>query len=145
MSFRGAQWLEREERELEEHPEEVVLAMELQPGDMVADIGCGSGYFTRRVAPIIAPEGLAYCVDIQPEMLDIMERLAERDGVTGIVPVLSEVDDPKLPAGEIDWIFLADVYHEMSDSRADAGRDAPSPRARWAGRPAGISRRRWHR
>ena len=115
MSFRGAQWLERAERELEEHPEEVVRAMELQPGDMVADIGCGSGYFTRRVAPIIAPEGRAYCVDIQPEMLDIMQQLAERDGVTGIVPVLSEVDDPKLPAGEIDWIFLADVYHEMSD------------------------------
>ena len=80
MSFRGAQWLEREERELEEHPEEVVRAMELQPGDMVADIGCGSGYFTRRVAPIIAPEGRAYCVDIQPEMLDIMQQLAERDG-----------------------------------------------------------------
>ena len=115
MSFHGAQWLEREERELEEHPEEVVRAMELQPGDMVADIGCGSGYFTRRVAPIIAPEGRAYCVDIQPEMLDIMQKLADRDGVTGIVPVLSEIDDPKLPAGEIDWIFLADVYHEMSD------------------------------
>ncbi len=59
-----------------------------------------------------------YCVDIQPEMLEIMGDHAEREGITGIVPVLSEVDDPKLPEGEIDWIILADVYHEMSDFEA---------------------------
>ena len=118
MSFRGAQWLEREERVQEEQPGAVLDAMGLEPGDVVADMGCGSGYYARRMAPRVAPEGRVYCVDIQPEMLDIMRQLAERDGVTGIVPVLGDVDDPKLPTGEVDWIILADVYHEMSEYEA---------------------------
>ena len=118
MSFRGAQWLERVEREQEEMPEAVLDAMGLKPGDVVADIGCGSGYYARRVVERVAPDGRVYCVDIQPEMLDIMRQLADRDGVDGIVPILSEPDDPKLPAGVVDWIILADVYHEMSDYEA---------------------------
>jgi ubiquinone/menaquinone biosynthesis C-methylase UbiE len=118
MSFRGAQWLEREERVEEEQPGAVLDVMGLEPGDVVADMGCGSGYYARRMARRVAPEGRVYCVDIQQEMLDIMRELAERDGVTGIVPVLGEVDDPKLPAGEVDWIILADVYHEMSEYEA---------------------------
>ena len=118
MSFRGAQWLEREERVEEERPGAVLDAMGLEPGDVVADMGCGSGYYARRMAPRVAPEGRVYCVDIQQEMLDVTQQLADRDGVTGIVPVLGDVDDPKLPNGEIDWIILADVYHEMSEYEA---------------------------
>ena len=118
MSYLGAQWLERDERVQEEQPEAVLDAMGLEPGDVAADIGCGSGYFARRMARRVAPEGRVYCVDIQQEMLDITADLAERDGVTNIVPVLGDVDDPKLPDGEVDWIILADVYHEMSDYEA---------------------------
>ena len=118
MSYLGAQWLERPERVQEEQPEAVLDAMGLGPGDVAADIGCGSGYYARRMARRVAPEGRVYCVDIQQEMLDIMQELTDRDGVTGIVPVLGDVDDPKLPAGEVDWIILADVYHEMSEFEA---------------------------
>ena len=118
MSYRGAPWLERDERIQEEQPGAVLDAMGLQPGDVVSDIGCGSGYYARRMARRVAPGGRVYCVDIQQEMLDIMQQLAERDGVAGIIPVLGDVDDPKLPAGEVDWIILADVYHEMSDYEA---------------------------
>ena len=118
MSFQGAGWLERAERVDEERPDLVLDAMGLAPGDVVADVGCGSGYYARRVAGRVAPGGRVYCVDIQPEMLDIMRDLADRDGVTGIAPVLSEPDDLNLPAGSVDWIVLADVYHEMSDPEA---------------------------
>ena len=118
MSFQGAPWLEREERVDEEQPEAVLDAMALEAGDVVADIGCGSGYYARRMAVRVGGEGRVYCVDIQPEMLEIMAGHAEGDGITGIVPVLSEADDPKLPEGEIDWIILADVYHEMSEYEA---------------------------
>jgi len=114
MSYQGAPWLERDERMVEEQPDAVLETMALAPGDVVADIGCGSGYYARRMAPLV-PQGRVYCVDIQPEMLEIMDGLARDEGVSGIVPVLGESDDPKLPAGEIDWIILADVYHEMSD------------------------------
>ena len=118
MSFRGAQWLERDERVQEEQPGAVLDVMALEPGDVVTDMGCGSGYYARRMARRVAPGGRVYCVDIQQEMLDIMQELADGEGVTGIVPVLGDVDDPKLPAGEVDWIILADVYHEMSDYEA---------------------------
>ena len=115
MSYRGAQWLEREERVAEEQPEQVLDAMRLEPGDVVADVGCGSGYYARRIVRRVQPGGTVYCQDIQPEMLEVMERLASEEDVTGIQPILGTLTDPKLPAGEIDWIIIADVYHEMSD------------------------------
>ena len=115
MSFLGAQWLERAGRVAEEQPAEVLAAMGLEPGDVVADVGCGSGYYARRIARRVQPGGRVYCVDIQPEMLEIMQQRAAAEDVTGIEPVLSTATDPRLAAGAIDWIIIADVYHEMSD------------------------------
>ena len=115
MSYLGADWLERAERVDEEQPERVLDAMGLRPGDVVADVGCGSGYYARRMARRVQPGGAVYCEDIQPEMLDIMRRRAAEEGMTGIEAVLGTATDPKLPAGEVDWIIIADVYHEMSD------------------------------
>ena len=115
MSFRGAQWLERDERVAEERPEAVLDAMALEPGDVVADVGCGSGYYARRMARRVQPGGTVYCEDIQPEMLEIMQQLADAEDVTGIETVLGTSTDPMLPEGEIDWIIIADVYHEMSE------------------------------
>ena len=115
MSYLGAEWLERAERIEEEQPERVLDAMGLRPGDVVADVGCGSGYYARRMARRVQPGGTVYCEDIQPEMLDIMRGHAAREGVRGIEAVLGTPTDPRLPAGAIDWIVIADVYHEMSD------------------------------
>jgi protein-L-isoaspartate O-methyltransferase len=114
MSFRGADWLERPQRVQEERPAEVLNVMGLRPGDVVADIGAGSGYFTRRIAPLVAPTGTVYAVDVQQEMLDILMENVEETGITGVVPVLGTDIDPGLPAGEVDWILLVDVYHELS-------------------------------
>jgi len=118
MSYQGAPWLERAERITEEMPDEMLAAMGLENGDVVADIGVGSGYHARRMARLVAPTGTVYGVDIQPEMLEILRGHIEREGLSGIVPVLSEFDDPKLPESEIDWILLVDVYHEFSDHEA---------------------------
>jgi SAM-dependent methyltransferase len=118
MSYQGAGWLERPERVAEEMPDEMLAVMALEDGHVVADIGAGSGFFARRMARLVAPTGTVYAVDIQPEMLDILRGYVEEEGVTGIVPVLSEFDDPKLPEGEIDWILLVDVYHEFGDHEA---------------------------
>ena len=115
MSYLGAEWLERVERIEEEQPERVLDAMGLRPGDVVADVGCGSGYYARRMARRVQPGGTVYCEDIQLEMLDIMRGHAAREGVRGIEAVLGTPTDPRLPAGAIDWIIIADVYHEMSD------------------------------
>ena len=134
MSYLGADWLERPERVEQEQPERVLDVMGLKPGDVVADVGCGSGYYARRMARRVQPGGAVYCEDIQPEMLDIMRQRAADEGVTGIEPVLGTPTDPRLPAGAVDWVIIADVYHEMSDPEPMlAGiRRALSPRGRVA-------------
>ena len=134
MSYLGADWLERPERIEQEQPERVLDAMGLRPGDVVADVGCGSGYYARRMARRVQPGGTVYCEDIQPEMLDIMRQRAADEGVTGIEPVQGTPTDPRLPAGAVDWIIIADVYHEMSDPEPMlAGlRRSLSPRGRVA-------------
>ena len=134
MSYLGADWLERAERVDEEQPERVLDAMGLQAGDVVADVGCGSGYYARRIARRVQPGGTVYCEDIQPEMLDIMRERAADEGVAGIEPVLGTPTDPRLPAGAIDWVIIADVYHEMSEPEPmlAAIRDALAPGGRVA-------------
>ena len=113
MSFLGADWLERDDRDREENTTLLVHLLKVAKGDTVADLGCGSGYFARRLAPKVGPEGEVLCVDIQPEMLEIADRLAREAGVKNIRMVRADVDDPHLPAGEVDLILLVDVYHEF--------------------------------
>ena len=113
MSYHGAAWLERPERLEEEQPYKVIEAMNLEPGDIVADVGCGTGYFARKIAKEVGPEGKVYGVDIQPEFLKMLEDLCEEEGINNVIPVLGDEDDPKLPKGKIDWIIMADVYHEF--------------------------------
>lgn len=114
MSYRGAPWLERSERDAEEQPARVIQAMELSAGDVVVDMGCGTGYYARKIAPLVGPEGKVIGVDIQQEMLDQMMELAKAEGIANIVPVLGGVDDPKLEPESADWIILVDVYHEFA-------------------------------
>lgn len=109
----GADWLEREGREDLEKPEIILQAMGLRDGDVVADIGAGTGFFARRIARAVAPSGKVYANDVQPEMLDRLKESSAKDGIANIVPVLGTETDPKLPAGQMDWVLLVDVYHEF--------------------------------
>lgn len=107
------QWLEREGREEAERPDVVIRAMNVKDGDVVGEIGTGTGFFARRLARAVAPSGKVYANDIQAGMLDKLEELASQEGITNIVPVLGTETDLKLPAGQMDWILLVDVYHEF--------------------------------
>ncbi len=118
MSFRSADWLEREDRVAQEEPQRVIATLGVQPGDTVADIGCGTGFFTRRLARAVSPGGEVYAVDVQPEMLAKLQHYATAEGIENIRPILGTDRDPGLPPGEVDWIFLADVYHEMQEPAA---------------------------
>src|SRR5215831_1649384 len=118
MSAGGASWLEREGREEEQRPAEIFQTMGLKDGDVVADLGCGTGWFARRMARVVAPRGTVYAVDIQPEMLELLRGYVASEGVKGIVPVLGTETDPKLPPGGLDWILMVDVYHEFQKPQA---------------------------
>jgi len=113
MSHRGAPWLERGDREKEERPDLLMKALELKPGMKVADIGCGSGYYSRRLAKAIGAKGIVYGVDIQKEMLAILHRNMGANNLTNYQAVLGTTTNPKLPAGAIDLALFVDVYHEF--------------------------------
>lgn len=113
MSHQAAPWLDRPERDKEERPDLVIASLQLNPGDRVADLGCGTGYFSSRLAKAVGPRGVVYGVEIQAQMLAILERRMKEQGIANVVGVLGTVDDPKLPA-PVDLVLIVDVYHEMS-------------------------------
>ncbi|MBL8139094.1 MAG: methyltransferase domain-containing protein [Acidobacteria bacterium] len=114
MGVGGAGWLERPERETEEAPSIAIRALQLKKGQVVADIGAGSGYYTMRMADVVGPEGKVYATDIQTGMIDIVRRRVAAARLTNVETVLSAPDDPKLPADSLDLAIMVDVYHELS-------------------------------
>lgn len=113
MGVAGAGWLERAERESEEAPSKAIAALELKPGMAVADVGAGSGYYTSRMAKLVGTTGRVYATDIQPGMIDLLNRRVASEGLTNVTTVLGGVDDPKLPPQSIDLAIMVDVYHEL--------------------------------
>jgi ubiquinone/menaquinone biosynthesis C-methylase UbiE len=113
MGHQGADWLERSGREEEERTDLLIEALNLQPDDVVADIGAGSGYFTFRISPRV-PQGKVLAVDIQPEMLAMIRKKQRDAGGNNVQTILGTVDSPRLPTDSVDWVLLVDAYHEFS-------------------------------
>ena len=113
MGHEGADWLERPEREKEERTDLLLPALKLKPGDAVADIGCGSGYYTRRLAKAVGTNGVVFAVEIQQEMLDLLTNKLATEKIFNVKPVLGTITDPKLPRAAVDVILMVDVYHEF--------------------------------
>jgi ubiquinone/menaquinone biosynthesis C-methylase UbiE len=113
MGHRAADWLERPEREEEEKTDLMVNALNFREGEIVADIGCGSGYVTRRIAKKVGESGVVYGVDIQPEMLELLEKRMAMFRIKNVKPVMGTTTDPKLPPASCDTMIMVDVYHEF--------------------------------
>ena len=114
MGHQGADWLERPTREQEERPDILVESLNLKQGDVVADIGVGTGYIAWRMANKVGAKGIVYGVDIQQEMLDLLAKnMAERNA-PNVKGVLGTITDPKLPPNSVDLAIMVDVYHEFS-------------------------------
>ena len=116
MGHQGADWLEREDREQTELPNEVVKQMNLKPTDVVADIGAGTGYFTFRIVPQVK-QGKVLAVDIQPEMLAIIESRKKQFKADNVATIQGTETDTKLPAASVDVVLFVDAYHEFSYPR----------------------------
>ena len=115
MSFLGADWLIRPEREHEEQPDLVVEALRIPRGSTVIDLGAGVGYFTWRLANQVGPEGRVIATDVQPEMLAMLERNMRARGIHNFESILVTHTDARLPADTgAELALLVDVYHELS-------------------------------
>jgi len=114
MGWQGAAWLERDEREREERTDLLVRTLDLKPGMVVADIGAGTGYISRRIAPAVAPDGKVLAVDVQPEMIGMLKALAQQERLTNIQPLLGAENDVKLTPDSVDLAIMVDVYHELA-------------------------------
>jgi SAM-dependent methyltransferase len=114
MSYEGAEWLERPEREFEEQPSKAIKALGIRPGQVVADVGAGSGYYTVRLAKQVGRMGRVYASDIQPEMIVHLQRRLERERIENVELVQATDTNPRLPDGAFDLVLMVDVYHELS-------------------------------
>ena len=110
----GIAWLDRPERGDEERPAAVIDALGLRGGEVVADLGAGSGYFTFRIAPKVGKTGRVLAVEIQDEMLETIRRRATALKVTNVEEVKGSETDPKLPVNGVDIVLMVDVYHELA-------------------------------
>jgi ubiquinone/menaquinone biosynthesis C-methylase UbiE len=113
MSHYGIDWLERQEREQEENTTQLVKNLAIQPGQVIADIGAGSGYHSALLSKIVG-KGKVYAVDVEPEMISYLKGRIKREGQKNIIPVLSTEKNVSLPANSVDLMLLVDVYHEFS-------------------------------
>lgn len=113
MGHEGADWLERPERQQEERPDLLLQLLPLAPGETAADIGAGTGYMSWRLARKVGEKGRVFCVDIQPEMLNLLAENLRRRGTTNFTTILGTVSDAHLPAGSVDLVLMVDVYHEF--------------------------------
>src|SRR6185369_16408932 len=82
MSYRGADWLERPDREATQQPEKVLDALKIAPGSTVADIGAGTGYFSLRLAKRVGSQGRVLATDIQPQMLTLLKKTCMQQAFT---------------------------------------------------------------
>lgn len=115
MGHQGASWLERPGREQEERTDLLMDSLPIKEGDIIADIGVGSGYFAWQFAKRIGESGKVLGVDIQPEMLAILAEKMKARGVSDrIEGILGTITDPNLPSNTVDLAIMIDVYHELS-------------------------------
>ena len=104
-----------EVRDSWQHPDRVLAALDLQPGQRVADIGSGNGYFAFHFARAVGPEGKVYAVDIDAEANETVKWQAGEQGLNNIETILAATDDPRLPEDGVDLIFLCNTYHHLDD------------------------------
>jgi precorrin-6B methylase 2 len=113
MGYAGIDWLERPERETEEHFVQLVDSLKLAPGMTVADIGAGSGVISLKMADRVKPGGMVLAVDIQEEMLSVLSKKLDQLRITNVKPVRGTEKSPNLKPATVDLALMVDVYHEF--------------------------------
>jgi len=106
--------LEAPDRDQWQKPDQIMDAIGVAEGSIVAELGAAGGWFTLRLARRVGPNGLVYAEDIQPAMLEAINRRMQNENLSNVKTVLGTPSDPRLPEG-IDAVLIADAFHEMDD------------------------------
>lgn len=104
---------EKEGRDAFDHRQEIVAALGLKEGMAVADVGAGTGLFTRMFSPLVGAKGKVYAVDISDEFVTHVERLAQQQKLENVVGVVCKADSVELPPNSVDLVFICDTYHHF--------------------------------
>ena len=112
-SYIGA--LEDPKRDAYQKPHEIMRALGLKAGEVIADIGAGSGYFTFRLTHHVGDRGKVYAVDVSPDMIRHINRRIRELKATNVVSILADPDDPLLPEGSVDRFFFSDSWHHIDN------------------------------
>lgn len=115
MHWRGAEWLIRENRENEERVSELLQSMQIKKGMTVCDLGAGNGYHALLMSEMVGSSGKILAIDIQPEMLELLNRRAKSAGIKNIETILGGIANPNIPPESCDLLLMVDVYHEISE------------------------------
>jgi arsenite methyltransferase len=107
--------LEDPQRDAYQKPQEVLAALNIKPGEVIADIGAGSGYFTFPLARRVGETGKVYAVDVSPDMILQINRRIRDFRSTNVVSVLSDADDPLLPSASVDRFLFCDSWHHIEN------------------------------
>jgi ubiquinone/menaquinone biosynthesis C-methylase UbiE len=105
--------LEGPDRDAYQRPDQVMDALQIGEGSVVADLGAGGGWFTVRLARRVGPNGRVYAEDIQPEMIGAIQRRVQREGLRNVTTVMGTAMDPRIPEQSVDAVLIVDAYHEM--------------------------------
>jgi len=105
--------LEAPMRQAYQKPDEVVKALGIEEGEVIADIGAGSGYFTFRLAHAVGKTGRVYAVDVSPDMILHLNRRIRDLNLQNVVTILSAPDDPLLPDSSVNRFFICDTWHHI--------------------------------
>ena len=97
-----------------QQPDKVVAALNLKPGNTVADLGSGGGYFTFRLAQAVAPSGKVYAADVDRDMIALVAERARREAPAIVETIVAKPNDPALP-GTVDLVFTSNTYHHIDD------------------------------
>jgi len=98
-----------------QQPQKVIEALALRPGERVADLGSGSGYFTYRLAEAVGPQGKVYAVDVDREMNDLLAKANKEKNIGNVELILARRDDPLLPPTGVDLVFTVNTYHHFEN------------------------------
>ncbi len=101
-----------------QRPDRLVEALGIRPGDSVADIGAGEGYFLPYLSEAVGPTGTLYVVEVEDDITRALTERVARDGYSNVVVVRGDYDDPQLPEGAIDLVFLCNTYHHIEERPA---------------------------